>query len=545
MGIPSYFSNIIKAYPGIIQKLLNNNNNNKDKQVNNFYLDSNSIIYDAVRNVDFNDNNDINETAYSKIIRQVILKIEEYIQIVQPDNCIMIAFDGTAPIAKLDQQRERRYKSSYQAKISKDIFGKKTADPFNTTCITPGTKFMKELNAKVSLHFNNATSCSKYKVKKIIVTTSDEVGEGEHKIFDYIRNSPEVEYESINLVYGLDADLIMLSINHLPLNPYIYLFRETPEFIKSIDSSLEPNENYIMDIPELAKHITLDMNNGNEIDLVENRVYDYIFLCFFLGNDFMPHFPSVNIRTGGINKMINAYKATIGNTKDCLTDGKTIYWKNVRKVVTFLVNEEEKYLKDEVKLRDKRERMTNKNVDNESPEEIIKKFEALPTYERELEKFVNPYKPFWEARYYKALFQIDIDEERRKQICTNYLEGLEWTMKYYTTGCPDWRWSYHYNYPPLLCDLIKYIPYFDTTFIEENKNEPVTQLVQLCYVLPKESLKLLPPQIHSKLLKERGEWYDDDCEFVWAFCRYFWESHVKLPEIDICELENFLQICNM
>ena len=57
----------------------------------------------------------------------------------------------------------------------------------------------------------------------------------------------------------------MLSINHLPISQNIYLFRETPHFIKSINSELEPDESYIIDIPELAKIITLDMNNGIEL----------------------------------------------------------------------------------------------------------------------------------------------------------------------------------------------------------------------------------------------------------------------------------------
>ena len=66
------------------------------------------------------------------------------------------------------------------------------------------------------------------------------------------------------------------------------------------------------------------MTNDRVLDSKQqqNTVYDYIFLCFFLGNDFLPHFPALNIRTGGTDKLINAYKATIGNTNDNLTNGK-------------------------------------------------------------------------------------------------------------------------------------------------------------------------------------------------------------------------------
>jgi 5'-3' exonuclease len=240
----------------------------------------------------------------------------------------------------------------------------------------------------------------------------------------------------------------------------------------------------------------------------------------------MPHFPSVNIRTGGVDKMINAYKATIGGTSENLTDGKKIIWKNVRKLVQHLSSLEEEFIKAEAKSRDRREKQV---LPNYTPEEKYKKFESIPTYERSSEKYINPFKSDWQTRYYKSLFNVDIDDVRRKQICVNYLEGLEWTMKYYTSGCADWRWSYHYNYPPLFCDLLQYIPYFDTEFVINKPANPVSELVQLCYVLPKQSLKFLPESLYNKLLKEHSDWYNTDCDYVWAYCRYFWEAHVNLP----------------
>ena len=529
MGIPSYFSYIVKNHPEIIKKLLKG-----QMTINNLYMDCNSIIYDAVRNINFEE---LTDTATKTIIYRVIQKIEEYISLISPDNVLMIAFDGVAPVAKLEQQRNRRYKSWYQNEISKSIYKKAVgSDPWNTTAITPGTVFMQDLSVGILAHFKDAL---RYGLNKIIVSTSDEIGEGEHKIFHYIRSNAEEHSDKSTVIYGLDADLIMLSINHLPISEKIYLFRETPEFIKTIDSSLEPNETYLLDIPDLAHIITLNMNNDQELttEQQKNRVYDYIFMCFFLGNDFMPHFPAVNIRTGGVDKIINAYKATIGGTNENLTDGNTIYWKNVRKFVEFLAAMEDEYFKSEVKLRDKRERS---NYPTDTPEQKYVKFDAIPTYERELEKYINPFKDGWRYRYYKCLFKIDIDDDRCKEICINYLQGLEWTMKYYTSGCPDWRWCYKHNYPPLLKDLLRFIPYFDTTFVKPNDNVAVTPLVQLCYVLPRQSLSFLPEKLYSKLKYDYAEFYPTDCEFTWAFCKYFWESHVELPEIEIGELEKYV-----
>lgn len=527
MGIPSYFSYIVKNHANIIRRLKQNT-----IQVNNLYLDCNSIIYDAVHSMDSA------SITTNGIISHVIAKIEEYISLIQPNQNVFIAFDGVAPVAKLEQQRDRRYKSWFQNEIFKGI--KKTSvDPWNTAAITPGTVFMSELGAKINSHF--LKKHLRYNCSKIMVSTSDDCGEGEHKLFQYIRSNPEEHADGIvTVVYGLDADLIMLSINHLPISKQIYLFRETPHFIKTINSSLEPDQTYLLDIPELSRIITSDLSDnvtlGEATRNVTNRVYDYIFICFFLGNDFMPHFPAVNIRTNGIAKMLNAYKATIGIKEGCiLTDGKTIYWKNVQKMVAFLSCKEEEYLKEETKLRDKRGKY---HFPVDTPEQECAKFEAIPTYEREIEKYINPFKDGWQERYYKALFGgIVIDDVKREEICKNYMAGLEWTMKYYTTGCADWRWHYKYNYPPLLQDLVKFIPYFEREFVPCVSPRPVNPLVQLCYVLPRPSLQLLPKKLYDILMKTHGDWYRTDFEFCWAYSKYFWEAHVQFPEIDIDELE--------
>jgi 5'-3' exoribonuclease 2 len=51
---------------------------------------------------------------------------------------------------------------------------------------------------------------------------------------------------------------------------------------------------------------------------------DYCFICFFLGNDFLPHLPGVDIRTNGMEIVMKSYKNIMKNyrTKYLVGDDK-------------------------------------------------------------------------------------------------------------------------------------------------------------------------------------------------------------------------------
>lgn len=474
MGIPSYFSHIVKNHRDIIQKF-----QSYSLKVDNLYLDSNSIVYDVVHKDPM--------LTEADIIQHTVLKIDSYIALIKPRNNIFIAFDGVAPVAKMDQQRQRRHRNT------------SLSEGFDTTKITPGTDFMKRLNAAITKHYANQPN----------VIVSFGVGEGEHKLFQFIRDNKEDHKNQTTVIYGLDADLIMLSLNHLEICPKIYLFRETPHFVQSIDRGMDPNENYLMDIGELARTMNIEIISMN----------DYIFLCFFLGNDFMPHFPAISIRTGGVDKMLNVYKKD-----EPLIVNSLINWRNVRSLVQRLADQEEEFIIAETKLLVKREGYKSNDGKHKDKD---KEKEKEPELSREVERYINPEGDGWQQRYYKTLFDLEIDDVRRKQICLNYLEGLEWTFKYYTSGCPDWRWSYKYNYPPLLQDLVKYVPYFDIEFILPNDNKPVTELTQLQYVLPPRARYLLPKDLQDTVVSDVAS------HLITAYCRYDWEGHIQLPEIEL------------
>lgn len=543
MGIPSYFSHIVRQHRKIIKPI----NFTDSPKINNLYLDCNSFIYEAHHHLTLKDdasnikNNTDIRNYESNIIKYVCDILVKYIQQLKPNKRLFIAFDGVAPLAKLNQQRNRRYMSAFQSNLNNE----KNTYAWNTSAITPGTNFMQELSITISKRFVNP---QEFGLDTIVVSTSDECGEGEHKIFDYIRNNTDYHKDTYTVIYGLDADLIMLTLNHLHISENMFLFRETPEFIRNLDKTLNPNEMYLLDIPLFARTIINELSIIKEtsietISLKNNILFDYILLCFFLGNDFLPHFPALNIRTNGINRLIDAYKNVFTTNKETLTKDREIIWKNMRKLIEYLAANELTYIKEEYVHREKLSKRTIYEEKNKLASQID--FDdnlLLPIKERPIEIYINPNEIGWETRYYKSLFNSRISNEVTKTISTNYLEGIEWTMKYYSSGCADWRWSYNYYYPPLLNDLIKYVPYFPHEFVPIKPINPVSQLVQLSYVLPPSSMDLLPSELRSKLLKAEPSWYVGNYLFIWSFCKFFWEAHIDLPKIDIGKLEKIVTV---
>ena len=170
MGIPSYFSFIVKNHGNIVRKL-----HRLNKNVDNFYLDSNSIVYDCLRALD-KEYMENDEEFERLLIEAVCHKIDEYLAIIKPQNRVFIAFDGVAPVAKLEQQRNRRYKSYLLEKIKNDL--EKQKKKWDKTAITPGTNFMSKLAEYTTFYFKNKEK--QYGINNFIVSTSSDAGEGEH-----------------------------------------------------------------------------------------------------------------------------------------------------------------------------------------------------------------------------------------------------------------------------------------------------------------------------------------------------------------------------
>ena len=534
MGIPSYYSYLIKNYNKLLKNL-----SGFDKKVDNFYLDSNSIIYDCLnkKNKENKENKKNKEINENELIKEVCIKIDEYIKLVKPKHMVYISFDGIAPVAKLKQQKERRYKSKFMEMLLEDLYEDcdiemKEKASFDKTCITPGTNFMKKLDKKITEFFRDREKI--YDVDKIIVSGSEERGEGEHKIFEKIRNNKNSER---HVIYGLDADLIILCLNHLSFSKDIYLFRETPDFASNINANIDNSALYLMDIYELMNLILGEMFDAKNLQNKENLIKDYVFLMMFMGNDFMPHFPSLNIRTFGIHMILELYKVELGNKKlRLIEDNEKICWKNLRELLEKLAKMELDNLKKEYGIRNRIQK-NQRVMKMDKYETLDREISMIPINNRDVEMCINPYSEYWENRYYNELFDTDRNEENLQKICMNFLEGLDWNMRYYSSGCYNWKWKYKYNYPPLFVDLLKYVPLWDVVMIEKNQDN-ISSTEQLAYVLPEKSLYLLENELQEPIRKYKVE-KNTNINIKWAFCKYFWESHICFLDdnlSDICEI---------
>lgn len=437
-----------------------------------------------------------NTNKNKEMYRRVCMLIDNIVDAVQPKKKLFLCVDGVAGAAKMAQQRQRRFKSAKENAENKDM----TFDP---NCMTPGTQFMDHLTTYIYYHIHKRMQSHKnWKHLDVLFSNEKVPGEGEAKAMTYLR-SECTEDESF-CIYGLDADLIMLCM--ASMRKKMYILRE---------NTYKKGEHYILDIEQFSKNITTRMKTPS-------AVIDFVFICFMVGNDFLPQIPTLEIFNDGIDVLLDIYAQT------CLPFG--LLTKNDCNI---RINTFQKFVREMSRM--------EKDI-------LMNKYEKITQY--------FPDKLFTKHFHYNSITDstdFDLDEYQKQfyshklsgvnvnVVCKEYIKGMQWVIHYYTKGMPNWSWSYPYHYGPFLKDICECVDY---EFKEYPRTNPYDPFQQLLCVLPPASASLIPKPLDDLLTNEYSPlkmYYPDVFEEDQSGKRQKWESVVLLPFINMRDIQSTYQ----
>uniref|UniRef100_A0A8C5X9J7 5'-3' exoribonuclease n=1 Tax=Malurus cyaneus samueli TaxID=2593467 RepID=A0A8C5X9J7_9PASS len=580
MGVPAFFRWLSRKYPSIIVNCVEekakecngvkvpidtSKPNPNEVEFDNLYLDMNGIIHPCTHPED---------KPAPKNEDEMMVAIFEYIDrifnIVRPRRLLYMAIDGVAPRAKMNQQRSRRFRASKEGmeaaeekqKIRQEILAKggflppeEVKERFDSNCITPGTEFMDNL-AKCLRYYiaDRLNSDPGWQNLTVILSDASAPGEGEHKIMDYIRRQRGLPREKQGK-HDQFADT-------LPISEQEFIFIRLCVLREYLERELT-----MASLP-----FTFDF---------ERSVDDWVFMCFFVGNDFLPHLPSLEIREGAIDRLVNIYKNVVHKTGGYLTESGFVNLQRVQMIMLAVGEVEDSIFKkrkdddDNFKRRQKEKRkrlkrdqpsfipggqfspqalgnrsspqaicnprqaafemrmhdrqnsttspFSNTNMPpngSPSPGGGIKRKPEDSDSEPEPEDNIRLWETGWKQRYYKNKFDVDASDEKfRRKVVQSY-------------GCASWNWYYPFHYAPFASDF-EGIADMPSDF--EKGSKPFKPLEQLMGVFPAASGNFLPPTWRKLMTDPESsiiDFYPEDFAIDLNGKKYAWQGVALLPFVD-------------
>lgn len=532
MGIPSYYKKLIDTVPGLISK------GHPQGDINWLFMDFNCLIYHCLYRTDTppysgEHNKDEWESQFLDCIVKYCLKV---IKEVGPKKGVYIAIDGVVPMAKMRQQRLRRFKSVW---LSQHPEGDTPSGPtWDRNSITPGTLFMTKLHSRLE------TMISKHGKKSWLLSSSDEPGEGEHKIIAEWRKGT---YTGNFAVYGLDADLIVLSIlGHqcCNLNNSVWLFREEVTAGKITYDDLGEEVFEWFSINSLSDWLSSEFQS----DTRRMFILNYCFAMSVLGNDFLPSSLGLKIRDDGHSELLDIIKG-LTSKNVAIIDTKTleISYNNLITLFSILSNDEETRITKYIN----KKQMFSRNLGHTSDGSAIKIGDnnwPLAHVEESILLQGRHLSSVWKEKYMTNFFNgfsyvgKDIDK-----ICKDYLYGIQWIWAYYTGASNDvcYNWFYPFNLPPLwqwirnYLNESKQLPNFPETIHIHSYDICPTE--QLALVLPLESWHLIPQCKERSLPQYAPQFYPSVFSFESVGKRFFWECESMIPLPSILEVKEIIK----
>lgn len=523
MGIPSYYKKLLEKHPRLVQHTC-------PGPLVALYFDFNCLIYHVARGPKMppypgEDDKENWETQLLDEIQRYIVQV--WTEAGKPAE-VFLAVDGVVPMAKIRQQRLRRFKSAWlvQEEIREGL--RKNEPSWDTNCITPGTAFMDRLNTTLQ------KLCSLRKGWS--VSGSSEPGEGEHKVMTRLR-AASAEKKPI-AVYGLDADLILLTL--LNARSPAFLMRERSEMGIVQTDGLGKEQYSFFSIQDLRDCLVPDSCKSDPQEWIHN----YIVGMSLLGNDFLPHSCSITIKNNGHAILCKTLADMWSKGGRLCTKTQEGFWQIEQVGLLMLLDawaaEEESSMcfafKKKLQMRGKvttYNQMERRPLEWSVEQSIYRRGQGEESW-----SLVTG----WQKVYKEKWLQASKPEDEM-ELCKNYIYGLQWTLDYYTGQRPVPKtWYFTRGVPPLWCDLARYVRENSVATMPiltmESEIQPQEQLAM---VLPCESWHLLRNKTLQTLPLSFPTYWPRHFEFLSLGRLWLWECEPRIPVLTIHHLRLHLQ----
>jgi len=488
---------------------------------------------------------DVDDIINSIDTEEVIPYIKSLINKINPRKLIYLAVNGILPMAKIRSKRLSHYHQC--------------SDDTHKNIFVAGTTIMKKIVNELRFHFQSNNN--------FIISDDTEPSESIYKIINYIKNHNDFNENS--LIYGSNPNLLLMTLllnnNDAGMNVNIFHKCKSVPHLENIFK----NELYYLNIVKLGHCIVNDMTADKLNIFTKQRpeispehhyryLLDFVLISSFAGNDFLPSFECVKFKLGGLDELIINYTTIdhfITYQQSTEKENKTLINFDILKQYIFNLSQREDMLLTYQKYsRDKPPVNRLFGTKDIEPDDMYHCITQSGSDEINVRKFG------WQDRYYNLFFNIQRCE--CESMVTDYIDGLNWGLQYYTHSIIGNDWYFKYDNTVLVCDFSKYFEirpeYFDSLSknkeyfdsLSKNKELCIDMNMEMFLLIPSNNFDILPPYLcrySSKILHQIPSFYPqiNELKLFEYGKQYKHECYPILPIIDdsvLCAIKSIFRI---
>lgn len=573
MGIPQFFRFVRTACPEAVKDVHPTSTSSKtnDGICDHLFLDFNCAVHSCACSlldrigVPIETPSVSCENFQNMVIEESCRFVIDVVTMVRPTRSLFIAIDGIPPRSKMVQQRSRRYISQWMKdaeherqcntslrKIIHKNISNNTAEHiehgrhhhdtgtdtpaspplssssgpsvtnnplWDSNCVTPGTRFMAALAKRLKQVFlMRKKSPFGFSLYDVQISDSEEPSEGEQKIYSKIRSC---KYPGRCMVYGLDADLILLSSLSLRGNEPSSHDKNNEETSYDI-SILRPSDEYrsssyppgvehpprqitgakyhVINAHKFRSFVNKKMSHvhasataatatatssetekkggmGGEVQ-ADTAMREFAFLCSLMGNDFVPGLACLPVCSESIDALISAHAQAITHVRSRSSGIPVVSTSAGRNngrirtdTVTYYTHDGtgieldyeilEKLFDIMSEQEDEKMILSDARYYAQCREQMRRNVFDLERYplSHPFPDHIRPTESGWRLRYYHHLF-FGGGTDVAACACDSYIHGLKWSINYHCQtpyASRNVAYFYRYHYAPTILDLTYFL----------------------------------------------------------------------------------------